>query len=213
MNSKKRKIKTIWHQKRFRDTYFKEAKLKGYRSRSVFKLIDINKKFRILKQGQTVLDIGSAPGGWSQILSQNVYSKNLSNKIIAVDINEMKPIENIVFFKSNIFDDNFIPILKKKFLQNIDLVISDAAPSTTGNKYQDQFASLELCNRIFDISLNILNNSGSLIIKIFQSKELELFINQIKSKFLKVNLYKPKSSKPDSKEIFIIAKFFKQKKT
>ena len=208
MKFKKKKTKTRWHQKRFKDIYFKEAKLKGYRSRSVFKLIDINKKFRILKKGQSVLDIGSSPGGWSQILSQYVYSKNLSNKIIAVDIKEMKTIENIIFFKKNIFDDNFIAILKKYFLQGIDLVISDAALPTTGIKTKDHIASLELCNRTFNIALNILNKGGGLILKIFQGKETNLFINQVSKRFSKVNLYKPTSSKSESKEIFIIARFF-----
>ena len=205
----KKKIKTIWHQKRLHDPYFKEAKIKGYRSRSALKLLDINKKFRILKKGQFALDIGAAPGGWSQVLSQFVYSKKLSNTIIGIDIKEIKPIENIIFIKKDIFEDNFINILEKYFSKGIDLIISDVAPTTSGIKFQDYTASLELCNRTFNIALNILNKGGGLILKIFQGKETNLFINQVSKKFSKVNLYKPTSSKSESKEIFIIAKFFK----
>ena len=120
----KKKIKTIWHQKRLHDPYFKEAKIKGYRSRSALKLLDINKKFRILKKGQFALDIGAAPGGWSQVLSQFVYSKKLSNTIIGIDIKEIKPIENIIFIKKDIFEDNFINILEKYFSKNTILKIT-----------------------------------------------------------------------------------------
>ena len=205
----KKKIKTIWHQKRLHDPYFKEAKIKGYRSRSALKLLDINKKFRILKKGQFALDIGAAPGSWSQVLSQFVYSKKLSNTIIGIDIKEIKPIENIIFIKKDIFEDNFINILEKYFSKGIDLIISDAAPTTSGIKFQDYTASLELCNRTLNIALNILNKGGILILKIFQGKDIELFNKQVKKRFLNFNLYKPKSSRTESKEIFIIAKFFK----
>ena len=205
----KKKIKTIWHQKRLHDPYFKEAKIKGYRSRSALKLLDINKKFRILKKGQFALDIGAAPGSWSQVLSQFVYSKKLSNTIIGIDIKEIKPIENIIFIKKDIFEDNFINILEKYFSKGIDLIISDVAPTTSGIKFQDYTASLELCNRTLNIALNILNKGGILILKIFQGKDIELFNKQVKKRFLNFNLYKPKSSRTESKEIFIIAKFFK----
>ena len=205
----KKKIKTIWHQKRLHDPYFKEAKIKGYRSRSALKLLDINKKFRILKKGQFALDIGAAPGGWSQVLSQFVYSKKLSNTIIGIDIKEIKPIENIIFIKKDIFEDNFINILEKYPSKGIDLIISDVAPTTSGIKFQDYTASLELCNRTLNIALNILNKGGILILKIFQGKDIELFNKQVKKRFLNFNLYKPKSSRTESKEIFIIAKFFK----
>jgi len=203
-----KKRKTIWHQKRLKDSYFKEAKIKGYRSRSALKLLDINKKFRILKKGQSVIDIGAYPGGWSQVLSQQVYSKNVCNKIIGVDIKEIKQIQNIFFLKKDIFDKDFIDTLKKIFSDKIDLVISDASPSTTGNKFNDHIASLELCKKTFNVASSILKNGGSLIIKIFQGQDINMFVNQIKKRFLKVNLYKPKPSKTESKEIFIIAKFF-----
>ena len=164
--------------------------------------------FRILKKGQSVIDIGAYPGGWSQVLSQQVYSKNVCNKIIGVDIKEIKQIQNIFFLKKDIFDKDFIDTLKKIFSDKIDLVISDASPSTTGNKFNDHIASLELCKKTFNVASSILKNGGSLIIKIFQGQDINMFVNQIKKRFLKVNLYKPKPSKTESKEIFIIAKFF-----
>lgn len=205
----KKKVKTRWHQQRLRDSFFKEAKIKGYRSRSAIKLIDINKKFRIFKKGHNVLDIGAAPGGWSQVLSEHIYSKKLLNVIVGIDIKRIKPVKNIIFIKKDIFDKNFNDFLKKYFPRGVDLIVSDAAPSTSGNKSQDHINSLKLCQTTFKISLNILNTGGFLILKIFQGKEIELFLNIVKEKFLSVNLYKPKSSQKKSKEIFIIAKFFK----
>ena len=205
----KKKVKTRWHQQRLRDSFFKEAKIKGYRSRSAIKLIDINKKFRILKKGQDALDIGAAPGGWSQILSEHIYSNKLLNIIVGVDIKRIKPVKNIIFIKKDIFDKNFHDILKKYFPRGVDLIVSDAAPSTSGNKSHDHINSLKLCQTTFEIASNILNTGGFLVLKIFQGKEIELFVNMVKEKFLNFSLYKPKSSQNKSKEIFIIAKFFK----
>ena len=205
----KKKIKTKRHQKRLKDKYFSEAKKLGYRSRSAFKLLEINKKFRILKKGQNALDIGAAPGGWSQILVQKVFSKQKKNTIISVDLKEFKEIQNLYFIKKNIFDENFILFIKKYFLNGVDIIISDASPSTSGNKFVDHIKIIELAEKSLEIAINLLNKGGVLVIKIFDGKETKRIINIIKKKFLKLNLYKPKSSKTKSKEIYIIAKFFK----
>ena len=116
MKFKKKKIQTRWHQQRLKDSFFKESKKLGYRSRSAFKLLEINKKFRILKKGQNALDIGASPGGWSQILSQKVYSDQKRNAIVSVDLKDFKPIDNVLNIKKDIFDDDFILLLKKYFL-------------------------------------------------------------------------------------------------
>ena len=205
----KKKIQTRWHQQRLKDNFFKESKKLGYRSRSAFKLLEINKKFRILKKGQTALDIGAAPGSWSQILSKKIYLRKKSNIIIGVDLKEFKPIENIIIVKKDIYDNDFNLFLQKYFSDGIDVIISDAAPSTTGNKFGDHIKSMELCKRSFDIAINFLNKGGFLVLKIFDGKEMTELSNLIKKKFLHFNLYKPKSSKPESNEIYIIGKFFK----
>tara|TARA_B100001123_G_scaffold186318_1_gene213167 strand:- start:1032 stop:1658 length:627 start_codon:yes stop_codon:yes gene_type:complete len=205
----KKKIQTRWHHQRSKDKFFHDAKKLGYRSRSAFKLLEINKKFRILKNGQNALDIGAAPGGWSQILSQKVFSKEKNNLIISIDLKEMKKINNIIFLKKDIFDKNFIAFLKKKFLHGIDIVISDAAPSTTGNKFVDHIKSIELCNKSFEIGNNLLNKGGILVIKIFDGKESKRIFALIKNRYLEFNLYRPKASKSASKEIYIVAKFLK----
>ena len=205
----KKKLKTRWHQKRLKDNFFHDAKRLGYRSRSAFKLLEINKKFRILKKGQNALDLGSAPGGWSQILIQKVFSKEKKNIVVSVDLKEFKPIKNLVLIKKNIFDKDFIFVLKKYFLEDIDIVISDAAPSTTGNKFVDHIKIVELCKRSYEIAINLLNKGGVLVIKIFDGKETNKICQIIKKRFLNFNLYKPKSSKSESKEIYIIAKFLK----
>tara|TARA_B100001750_G_C15341906_1_gene512690 strand:- start:14 stop:640 length:627 start_codon:yes stop_codon:yes gene_type:complete len=205
----KKKIKSRWHQHRLKDVFFNKAKKLGYRSRSAFKLLEINKKFRILKKGQNALDIGASPGGWSQILSQKVFSNEKKNKIISVDLKYFKPIDNVLSIKKNIYDDDFILLLKKYFFDGIDIIVSDASPSTTGNKFVDHIKNVELCERSFEIAKNLLNKGGTLVIKIFDGKETERICNLIKKKFLQFNLYKPKSSKSESKEIYIITKFLK----
>ena len=205
----KKKIKSKWHQQRLKDKYFLEAKKFGYRSRSAFKLLEINKKFQILKKGQNALDIGAAPGGWSQILVQKIFSKKKRNIIISVDLKELKKIQNLNSIKKNIFDEDFILFIKNFFLDGIDIVVSDAAPSTSGNKFVDHIKIIELAEKSLEIATNLLNKGGVLVIKIFDGAETKEIINKIKKKFLKLNLYKPKSSKAASKEIYIVAKFFK----
>ena len=205
----KKKIKSRWHQRRLKDVFFNKAKKLGYRSRSAFKLMEINKKFRILKKGQNALDIGASPGGWSQILSQKVFSSEKRNKILSVDLKDFQPIDNVLNIKKDIYDDGFILLLKKYFSDGIDIIVSDAAPSTIGNKFVDHIKNVELCERSFEIAKNLLNKGGILVIKIFDGKETERICNLIKKKFLQFNLYKPKSSKSESKEMYIIAKFLK----
>jgi len=205
----KKKIKSRWHQRRLKDVFFNKAKKLGYRSRSAFKLLEINKKFRILKKGQNALDIGASPGGWSQILSQKVFSSEKRNKILSVDLKDFQPIDNVLNIKKDIYDDGFILLLKKYFSDGIDIIVSDAAPSTIGNKFVDHIKNVELCERSFEIAKTLLNKGGILVIKIFDGKETERICNLIKKKFLQFNLYKPKSSKSESKEMYIIAKFLK----
>tara|TARA_Y100000590_G_scaffold266156_1_gene298950 strand:+ start:1581 stop:2207 length:627 start_codon:yes stop_codon:yes gene_type:complete len=205
----KKKIKTRWHQKRLKDKFFLEAKKLGYRSRSAFKLLEINKKFRVLKKGQNALDLGAAPGGWSQILSQKIFSEENNNIIISVDLKEFKPIKNLQIIKKNIFDKDFITLMKKKFTEGVDIVLSDASPSTSGNKFVDHIKIIDLAERTSEIAKNILKKGGILVIKIFDGKEKQKTINAIKNNFLNFKFYKPKSSKSDSKEIYIIARFLK----
>ena len=205
----KKKIKTKWHQKRLKDKFFLEAKKLGYRSRSAFKLLEIDKKFRILKKGQNAIDLGSSPGGWSQILVKKIFSKQKKNLIISVDLKEIKPIQDLQFVRKNIFDEDFTFFIKKKFANEFDVIVSDVAPSTSGNKFVDHIKSIELAEKSLDIAIGLLNKGGIFVVKIFDGKETKKVINIIKKKFLKSNLYKPKSSKTESKEIYIIAKSFK----
>ena len=205
----KKNIKTRWHIERLKDNFFNDAKKLGYRSRAAFKLLEINKKFRILKKGQNVLDIGAAPGSWSQILSEKVFSKEKNNCIVSIDLKEFKSIKNIIFVKKNIFDTDFFVLLQKYFPNGLDLIISDIAPSTTGNKFVDHIKSLELSERSFKISKKLLNKGGALVIKVFDGKETVKFFQLIKENFLEFNLYKPKSTRTASKEIYIVAKFLK----
>ena len=209
MKFKKKKIKTRWHHQRIKDKFFHDAKKLGYRSRSTFKLLEINKKFRILKKGQNVLDLGSAPGGWSQIIVEKVFSKESKNVIVSVDLKEIKPIKNITFIKKDIFDKNFCSLLKNKFSDEFTVVTCDAAPSTTGNKSLDHIRIIDLCKRSFEISKKLLKKGGFLVIKIFDGNKTKEIINLIRTSFLEVNSFRPKSTKSGSKELYVVAKFFK----
>ena len=195
MKFKKKKIKSRWHQYRLKDVFFNEAKKLGYRSRSAFKLLEINKKFRILKKGQNALDIGASPGSWSQILSQKVFSSKKRNKILSVDLKDFKPIDNVLNIKKDIFDDDFILLLKKYFFDGIDIIVSDAAPFTTGNKFVDHIKNIELCETSFEIAKNLLNKGGILVIKIFYGKQTQSIYNfkisEIKKKKLEPLMSNP----------------------
>ena len=137
------------------------------------------------------------------------FQKKKKNIIISVDLKELKPIQNLVLIKKNIFDEDFILFIKKYFSNGVDIVVSDAAPSTSGNKFVDHIKIIELAESSLGIAKKILKKSGVLVIKIFDGKETKKITDKIKKKFLNFNLYKPKSSKNESKEIYIVARFLK----
>ena len=180
----------------------RQSKVDGYRARSVYKLIEIDKKFKIFKGGLTVIDIGAAPGSWSQYASKVV--KN--GKIISIDLNEMEPINNTSQIKGDFTDDETQQKIKKLLSVKSDVVMSDMAVNTTGIKNIDSIQTGELCKSAMIFSKDVILNSGFFISKIFMGGSFNEIVQLGKKIFKEVKVFKPKSSRKESKESFIICK-------
>ncbi len=202
---KKNKFSKNWVIKQKRDLYVKQSKIQGYRSRAVYKLQEINEKFNILKNGISIVDLGSAPGSWSQFVSRNF--KNL--KIVAIDLNEIEKIENIYQIKGDFTDETQQKKIIDYFGVKIDVVISDMAVNTTGNKNLDSIVTGELSIEALNFSANILKKQGSFVSKIFMGSSFNEIVTIAKKKFNEVNVFKPPASRKDSKESFIICKILR----
>ena len=185
-----------------KDYFYKKAKSEDYKARSVYKLQEINEKFRIFKTSDRVLDLGSAPGSWVQYISNMIKNKGL---VIGVDLKAVQgdfP-ENCIFLTKSIYELNegdFHKLVKK-----FDVITSDMAPSTTGVKDIDQEASLDLCRAAFKVCATMLELNGHFVFKIFQSNQVKSFVDELKKVFKNVQIIKPKSTRKISSEIFVVA--------
>ena len=188
-----------WIIKQHRDSFFKKSKVLGYRSRSAFKLIELNQKFKFFKNKINLLDLGSSPGGWSQVAS-NFLKKS---KILAVDIEPMERINNVSFLKGNFLTEDIKDKISKEFIGKIDVIISDMAAKTTGNKSLDCIRTNELCMEVINFSSEKLENKGILVAKLFMGEDFLEVKKLAQNKFNKVQFFKPKSSRGESKETYI----------
>lgn len=194
--------------KQYQDKYFKRAKKENYAARSVYKLKEMDQKFQIFKKGQTVLDLGAAPGSWTQFAGERVGPEG---RVLAVDIQSTKHsfADNIIFLQADVFSDAPELLEAMEPLTPFDVIISDMAPKTTGIKFADQANSLELCERAFEVALKRLKTGGHFAVKIFEGGETNNYRNMIRPYFAKIKNFKPYSSRSESKEIFIVALGFK----
>jgi len=199
---KKNKISKNWVNKQRRDTYVRQSKVDGYRARSAYKLIEIDEKFKIFKGGLTVIDIGAAPGSWTQYASKAVRN----GKIISIDLKEMEPIGNTLQIKGDFTEDQTQQKIKELLTDKSDIVMSDMAVNTTGIKNIDSIQTGELCKEAMIFSQDIISNSGFFISKIFMGGSFNEIVQLGKKIFKEVKVFKPKSSRKDSKESFIICK-------
>ena len=200
---KKNKISKNWVNKQRRDTYVRQSKIDGYRARSAYKLIEINEKFKIFKGGMNIIDIGAAPGSWSQYASKVV--KN--GKIISIDLKAMEEIKNTIQIKGDFTDKNTQNQIKS-FLnkKKSDVIMSDMAVNTTGIKDIDSIQTGELCMASMIFSKEVISEKGTFISKIFMGGSFNEIVALGKKIFKEVRVFKPKSSRKDSKESFIICK-------
>ena len=186
----------------YQDHFFRKAKISGYRSRSAFKLIELNEKFKFLRNGIKLLDVGSSPGGWSQVAVKNIKS----GKILAIDIKKMEKIKGVEFITGDFTEKKYKTIITEHLNSNIDVILSDMAPNTTGNKNLDSLVTGELCLDALIFAKKQLKPSGFFISKLFMGSSFNEIVGEAKLTFKETNIYKPPSSRKESKESFIICK-------
>ena len=199
---KKNKISKNWINKQKRDIYVRQSKLEGYRSRAVYKLQEIQTKFKVINNGMSIVDLGAAPGSWSEFISRKF--KNI--KLVAIDLKELDKIENVTHIKGDFTDEITQKKIEKNFDEKIDLVVSDMAVNTTGNKNVDSLVTGELSIEAMNFSLKILKKKGFFVSKIFMGSSFNEIVDSAKKNFKEFHVYKPPSSRKESKENFIICK-------
>ena len=192
-----------WLERQLNDPYVIAAKEDGYRSRSAYKLIELNNKFKFLKKGNTVIDLGAAPGGWSQVAAK-IIGLPKNGKLVSVDIQDIMPIEGVYFINGDIMDEDIIDTIKNKLQCQVDIVLSDMAPSASGHRNTDQTRALLLAELALDTAKHLLQKDGTFCCKLIRGKGEEELVSSMRSFFSSIKRYKPESSRKDSAEIFLI---------
>ena len=192
-----------WLERQLNDPYVIAAKEDGYRSRSAYKLIELNNKFKFLYKGKTVIDLGAAPGGWSQVAAK-IIGLPKSGKLVSVDIQDIIPIVGVSFINGNIMDEKIIETIKNKLEGQTDVVMSDMAPSASGHRNTDQTRALLLAELALDTAKHLLQKDGTFCCKLIRGKGEEEFVGTMRKYFSSIKRYKPDSSRKDSAEIFLI---------
>ncbi len=196
---------TRWYRELKREHYYRSAKSEGYRARSAYKLLQINKRYNIIRPGDFVIDLGAAPGGWSQV------AVNLGARVIAVDIQKIKPIEGVKFIHGDMTDDGTLEQLKREAEDAdvvINTVISDMSPNLSGNYSMDQARSVWLSKTALDAACKLLSNNGNFVCKVFVGEDYPQFLSDVRRYFSMVKPHSPEASRKRSSEIYVVAKNF-----
>ena len=202
------KSSSEWLQEHFKDQYVQQSQKEGYRSRAAYKLLQIQEKDKLIKPGMSVVDLGSAPGGWSQVARQFVGSKG---KVIALDILPMDQLAHVDFIQGDFQEDSVLEeLLKVVNNKPVDLVISDMAPNVTGMKAVDQPKSMYLLELAVDLADQVLKPNGSLLMKVFQGEGFQELMAELRQRYQKVITRKPDASRSRSSEVYLLAKGFKK---
>ena len=197
--SKKSKKSNSWKIKQHRDQFFKKSKTLGYRSRAAFKLIELNKKYRFIKKSSRLLDIGAYPGGWSQVANKIITE----GKILAIDLKKMDELKDVSFLKCDFLAIDTKEKILRLFNENLDVVLSDMAANTTGSKSLDCIRTNQLSSEVIIFSTFILKKKGILVTKVFMGEDFLEVLKLAKSKFQKVQIFKPEASRNESKETYL----------
>jgi 23S rRNA (uridine2552-2'-O)-methyltransferase len=196
-----------WLQEHVNDPYVKQAQKDGYRSRSSYKLIELNEKDRLIRPGMLVVDLGSAPGGWSQVAGRLVGDKG---RVLATDILPMAPLKNVEFIQGDFTDETvFNQILAALEGAKADLIISDISPNITGIDSADQGSSIYLIELALDMARRVLKPKGNFVTKLFQGTGSDAYLKDLRTSFEKVSVRKPAASRPRSREVYVVARGFK----
>ena len=199
---KKNKVSKNWINKQKRDIYVRKSQVEGYRARSVYKLIEINEKFKIFKNGYSVIDIGASPGSWSQYVAKSVKG----GRLVSIDLKDIEKIENMIQIKGDFTESDTQEKIKSYFKSKVNVVLSDMAVNTTGIKNIDAIYTGELCKEAMLFSKDMLTKEGNFIAKLFLGKSFNEIVALAKTIFKEVKVFKPKSSRKESKESFLICK-------
>ncbi len=195
-----------WRKQQHQERYFQKAKQEGYRARSAYKLLQIQERFRVVRRGDVVVDLGAAPGSWSQVVVDLVGERG---KIIALDLQPIEPIPGVVTIVGDMTD----PVVQAQVIEaaggRANVVLSDAAPSTTGVKLRDHVLSIELASAAFEVARELLVPKGSMVLKVFEGEDLPDLIRAVKLAFHPVKVHTPAATRNESWESFIVARGFK----
>ena len=202
---KKNRISKNWINKQKRDIYVRQSQVDGYRARSAYKLIEINEKFKIFKNGISVIDLGASPGSWSQYISRTVKS----GRLVSIDLKDMEEIDNTILIKGDFTEKDSQTKIKSYFKSKVDVVVSDMAVNTTGIKDIDAIYTGELAMEAMNFSKEMLVKEGRFVSKIFLGSSFNEIVALGKKIFKEVKVFKPKSSRKESKESFIICKILR----
>ena len=202
---KKNKISKNWIIRQKRDIFVRQSKIEGYRSRAIYKLKEIDEKFKIFKNTTSIIDLGAAPGSWSQYIIRQ-YKKSL---VLAIDLLDFEHIDKVNKIVGDFTKSENKEKIKNFFEKKVDVVISDMAVNTTGNKNLDSIVTGELCIEAMEFAFEMLDKKGKFVSKIFMGSSFNEIVADAKKKFREVNIFKPLSSRKDSKESFIICKFLR----
>ncbi|MDH7517928.1 MAG: RlmE family RNA methyltransferase [Candidatus Thermoplasmatota archaeon] len=195
---------TRWYSEKKKEHYYKEAKRVGYRARSAFKLKQIQDKFNIIKKGDFVIDLGAAPGGWSQVAKELVGDQG---KVIGIDLDYIKPIDGITFLQGDLTAESTLEELKNiAGGKKADVILSDMSPDISGNYSVDQARSVYLCEHSLKLATMLLKPGGNFVCKVFEGEDLHNFISKINKKFKMVKQFSPPASRKSSSEIYIVAR-------
>jgi 23S rRNA (uridine2552-2'-O)-methyltransferase len=201
------KSSSLWLQRHINDPYVKQAQKDGYRSRSAYKLIELNERDRLLKPGMRVMDLGSAPGGWSQVAARIVGAKG---RVLATDILPMDPIPNVDFIQGDFTEDIVVEkIFEWLGGEKFDLIISDIAPNISGIDSADQAACMYFLELALDTVRKALKPGANFIAKMFQGEGSDAYLKDLRKSFVKVSIRKPAASRPKSREVYVVAKGFR----
>jgi len=198
---------TRWLQRQLNDPYVAEAQTRGYRSRAAFKLSELDDRFQFLKAGQKIVDLGAAPGGWTQVILERI-GKN-AGMIVAIDQNEIEPLPGAIILQLDIFDEDAPAKIQASLGGAADVVLSDMAPAATGHRSTDHLRIMGLCEAALDIAVNVLAPGGILVAKAWQGGTEHQLLALIKKSFERVKHAKPPASRADSAEVYVIAQGFR----
>ncbi|MGC9469876.1 MAG: RlmE family RNA methyltransferase [Anaerolineae bacterium] len=195
-----------WRKQQHQEQYFRRAKEEGYRARSAYKLIQIQRKFRVIRRGDVVVDLGAAPGSWSQVATELIGDQG---RVLALDLQPIEPIPGVTALQGDMTDPQVQAEVIAAVGGKADVVLSDAAPSTTGIKLRDHVISIELARAAFEVARELLRPKGNMVLKVFEGEDLPALIHDVKMAFHPVKVHTPPATRNESWESFIVAKGYK----